>query len=110
VPDIVIKRGRSVQIIDAKYKSHLAELDDTGWYRFAEEIRETHRADIHQILAYASLYEADEVIATLVYPLRQSTYRILKDQHHERSFADLLHGGRHVRLELRGLPFGMKYN
>ena len=106
VPDMVIRRGRSVQIIDAKYKAHLAEVDDTGWRQFEKETREAHRADLHQILAYASLYEADEVTATLVYPLRLSTYVALRERHRDRSFAELLHGGRRVRLELRGLPFG----
>jgi 5-methylcytosine-specific restriction endonuclease McrBC regulatory subunit McrC len=106
VPDIVIRRGRFVQVVDAKYKAHLAEVDETGWWRFEEETREAHRADLHQILAYASLYEAEEVTATLVYPLRRSTYTALRERHHDRSFAELLHGGRRVRLELRGLPFG----
>lgn len=107
VPDIVIRRGRSVQVVDAKYKAHLAEVDEVGWRRFQEETREAHRADLHQILAYASLYEADEINATLVYPLRRSTYIALLERHHDRSFAELLHGGRRVRLELRGLPFGL---
>lgn len=107
VPDIVIKRGSSVQVVDAKYKAHLSEVDETGWWRFEEETREAHRADLHQILAYASLYEAEEVTATLVYPLRYSTYIALRERRRDRSFAELFHGGRLVRLELRGLPFGM---
>ncbi|MFC1924751.1 hypothetical protein ACFLXA_05265 [Chloroflexota bacterium] len=110
VPDLVIKRGRSVQVVDAKYKSHLAEVDEIGWRLFEDEAREAHRADLHQILAYASLYEAEEITATLVYPVRQLTYNMLRERRHERSFADLLHGGRRVRLELRGLPFGTKFD
>lgn len=106
VPDIVIRRGRSVQIVDAKYKAHLAEVDDIGWRRFEDESREAHRADLLQVLAYSSLYEAEDLTATLVYPLRYSTYATLRQQHRDRSFADLLHGGRRIRLELRGLPFG----
>lgn len=109
VPDMVIRHGRYIQVVDAKYKAHLAEVDDMGWRRFEEETREAHRADLHQILAYASLYEAEEVTATLVYPLRYSTYSMLRERHRERSFAELLHGGRRIRLELRGLPFGMKH-
>lgn len=109
VPDIVIRRGRSVHVIDAKYKSHLAEVDYTGWRRFEEDVREAHRADLYQILAYASLYDAEEVSATLVYPLRLSTYTSLRERHRDRSFADLFHGGRRISLELRGLPFGMPH-
>ncbi|MBI2916944.1 MAG: hypothetical protein HYY01_03035 [Chloroflexi bacterium] len=106
VPDIVIQRGRSVQVVDAKYKAHLSEVDERGWREFQEATRDAHRADLHQILAYASLYEADQVTATLVYPLRRPTYLALRERGRDRSFADLYHGGRHVRLELRGLPFG----
>lgn len=106
VPDIVVFRGHSVHIVDAKYKAHLAELDQHGWYRFTTDAREAHRADIHQVLAYASLYAADEVKATLVYPLRQSTYEALRARGRDISVANLLHGARQVRLELRGMPFG----
>ncbi|MBK6314265.1 MAG: hypothetical protein IPF53_08095 [Blastocatellia bacterium] len=69
-PDIVVRRGRRVRVVDAKYKAHLAELDESSWRRFADELKERHRADLHQVLAYAALYDADEITATLVYPLR----------------------------------------
>lgn len=74
-PDIVVHRGRDVHIVDAKYKAHLAELDEHGWRRFTDEARERHRADLHQVLAYASLFDADRVRSTLMYPLRKATYR-----------------------------------
>ena len=104
VPDIVVFNARSVHIIDAKYKAHLAELDEHGWQRFTEDTREAHRADIHQVLAYASLYSAEEVSASLVYPLRRATFEALACRGRDRSVAHLLHGARRVRLELRGMP------
>jgi hypothetical protein len=107
-PDIIVRRGRLVHIVDAKYKAHLAELDSVGWRRFAEETRSTHRADLHQVLAYASLYEAEEITATLVYPLQYETWVTLKKQQRDRATAELVHGGRRVVLELRGLPFGLR--
>jgi 5-methylcytosine-specific restriction endonuclease McrBC regulatory subunit McrC len=106
VPDIVVFTSRSVHVIDAKYKAHLAELDEHGWVRFTDDVREAHRADVHQVLAYASLYSADEVIASLVYPLRRGTFESLARRGRDRSVAQLLHGGRRVRVELRGVPFG----
>jgi len=106
MPDMVIHKGNSVQIVDAKYKAHLSEIDESDWRQFSSELRDAHRADLHQVLAYASLFEADEVTATLVYPLRYSTYTSLREQGRDRSRAELLHGGRTVRVELRGLPFG----
>jgi 5-methylcytosine-specific restriction endonuclease McrBC regulatory subunit McrC len=96
----------AVHVVDAKYKAHLAELDEQGWQRFTDDTREAHRADIHQVLAYASLYAAEEVSASLVYPLRRPTYDALARRGRDRSVANLLHGARRVRLELRGVPFG----
>ena len=108
VPDIVIRRGRSVRIVDAKYKAHFAELDEHAWTRLTDEIRDAHRADIHQILAYASLYDADEVTASLIYPLRRTTWEALRERRRDCAQAELFHGSRRVKLELRGLPFGTR--
>jgi 5-methylcytosine-specific restriction endonuclease McrBC regulatory subunit McrC len=105
-PDMVIRRERSVHIVDAKYKAHLAELDEAGWRRFADEQREAHRADIHQVLAYASLYDADCITATLVYPIHLKTWETLSRQGRDISRAELFRGGRRVTLQLRALPFG----
>ena len=106
VPDIVVRHGRRVQIVDAKYKAHLAELDEAGWRRFTEETKSEHRADLHQVLAYAALYDADEVTATLVYPLRPATWEALRRRGRDVARAELVHGGRAVTVELRGMPFG----
>lgn len=106
VPDIVMFTGTAVHVVDAKYKAHMAELDEHGWKRFTEDAREAHRADIHQVLAYAALYSAEEVKASLIYPLRRSTFDALERRGRDRSVANLLHGSRRVRLELRGVPFG----
>ncbi|MBI4093462.1 hypothetical protein HY417_00705 [Candidatus Kaiserbacteria bacterium] len=106
VPDIVVRKGSEVRIVDAKYKAHLAELDEAGWRRFTEDAKESHRADIHQVLAYAALYDAKTINATLVYPLRSGTWNALVARGKDRSRADLFSGGRKVCVELRGLPFG----
>lgn len=106
LPDIVITYRARVDVVDAKYKAHLAELDEQGWRAFTKDAREAHRADVHQILAYASLFDAPEVRAILVYPLRERTWRILRDRGRDVSVAELFSGRRRVRLELRGLPFG----
>src|SRR5262249_16200037 len=107
LPDIVVTYRDRVDIVDAKYKAHLAELDEHGWRAFTDDTREAHRADIHQILAYASLFEASDIRAILVYPLRERTWRILRDRSRDVSVAEVFAGARSVRLELRGLPFGL---
>lgn len=106
VPDILVRRGRSVRIVDAKYKAHFADLDEHAWMSMADTIQAAHRADVHQVLAYASLYDAEEISASLIYPLRWSTWEALAARGRERSRAELFHGNRRVTLELRGVPFG----
>lgn len=44
----------------------------------AEDSREAHRADFHQVLASAALFDAAKMTVTLVYPLRRSTYEALR--------------------------------
>jgi hypothetical protein len=104
-PDIVVTRRSSVWIVDAKYKAHFADLDEGSWRDMAESLRESHRADVHQVLAYCSLFDAPEITATLAYPLRRDTWESLSRRRLDRSVANLYHGARHVRLELWGLPF-----
>lgn len=106
VPDFVVRRREEVRIVDAKYKAHFAELDEAGWLRMAEDSREAHRADFHQVLAYAALFDAAKTTVTLVYPLRPSTYDALTSRGRAIARANLTFGGRRVSAELRGLPFG----
>jgi 5-methylcytosine-specific restriction endonuclease McrBC regulatory subunit McrC len=106
VPDIVLQRGREIHVIDAKYKAHFIDLDERGWREFQDEERSAHRADVHQVLAYAGLFDAERMFATLVYPLRRGTYLALAERGQDRSTARLYHGTREVALELRGLSFG----
>ncbi|MCC6152106.1 MAG: hypothetical protein IT461_17795 [Planctomycetes bacterium] len=108
VPDFVLRRGPSIRIVDAKYKAHFAEIDENGWRRLADEIRDAHRADVHQVLAYAALYEASEIQVELVYPLRRSTFEALHARGLDTAQARLLHGSRNLLLRLRGVPFGTK--
>jgi len=106
VPDIVVSRtNNSVWIVDAKYKSHFAEIDEGGWRHMADEIRQSHRQDVHQVLAYCALFDAADVTATLAYPLRHETWEGLRARGLDRTVADVYSGMRRVRLELWGLPF-----
>lgn len=105
-PDLIVTRGSHVEVIDAKYKAHLAELDEAGWHNFEAQAKEAHRADVHQALAYAALFNAKSVTATLIYPLRHSTYAALKQRGRTVSKASLRYGGRDITLQLKGLPFG----
>lgn len=105
-PDAVVRIGRQVIVFDAKYKAHLANVDADGWRAFSEDERATHRADVHQVLAYAGLFDADMATAVLVYPLRQETWARVQERGRAVMTADVDAGGRRVRLCLAGLPFG----
>ncbi len=106
VPDIVVRKGRSVRIVDAKYKAHLADLDESGWRAASEELRDAHRADVHQVLAYASFFDAEEITVCLVYPVRRATWEALRAKRQDVWRAEVPTRGRNIRVELRGLPFG----
>ena len=69
-----------------------------------EQLRAEHRHDLHQILAYAALYEARHITSMLVYPMRPSTWERLSRHNQTLTTATLRHGGRNLTLALAGLP------
>jgi hypothetical protein len=104
IPDAGL-RGRDRLIwIDAKYKAHLNLLARKGWRGLTDSVRDAHRADLHQALAYAALANVDRVDTILAYP-------VASDETHPRpptAIATLVTGRRRVRLLLAGLPFGFR--
>jgi hypothetical protein len=99
-PDFLLELPGSVVGIDAKYKDHLQRIEHLGWYGVAERMRESHRADLHQALAYASLVDARRVDTFLVYPQERDR------QEPRMAIAEIAAGERHVRLGLASIPFG----
>ncbi|MCC4771678.1 hypothetical protein FXV91_16355 [Methanosarcina sp. DH2] len=65
-PDIVLMKNELDIIIDAKYKSHLFNLKST-----TEELKEEHRKDLHQLLAYTIFTRSENKIGILCYPYSQ---------------------------------------
>jgi 5-methylcytosine-specific restriction endonuclease McrBC regulatory subunit McrC len=106
-PDLVVQHGQDVYIIDAKYKGHFEELDDHRWAELAEDLRNEHRHDLHQVLAYASVYEAKRIVAVLAYPMFPTTWLRLSQRNQASISAELTHGGRQLQLVLTGLPLKM---
>ena len=62
-PDAVFKKGESFLFIDAKYKPHLYNKFDPS-----ESLKETHRHDLHQIIAYSSFSSSEEKYGVICYP------------------------------------------
>jgi hypothetical protein len=104
IPDIVIERENEVVIIDAKYKDHWEEFNLRGWYGVLEATTENHRADLLQVLAYASLYDAKKVTSWLVYPCSTDAWNeaCKRNQTHYR--ASVPCGDKSINLILSAVP------
>ncbi len=68
IPNVVVRAGDTVLVIDSKYKRYGEEILAQRWASMPNEQRERHLADIHQVLAYAGVFEAKRVVACLLYP------------------------------------------
>lgn len=89
-PDIVAIKDDIVIVLDAKYKSHFYNISTN-----TEELKQAFRADLHQIMAYTSLFRQERKYAFLVYP-----YGTLK-------FHSISYGSSNVKLGLVGVPVKM---
>jgi hypothetical protein len=107
-PDFLLELpGRAVWI-DAKYKDHLRRLAVQDWSGLPVILRESHRADLHQALAYAMFSDAPRVDTLLVYPGLLGPLGEPVSPDPVFALADLVAGGRHVRLGLGSIPFGFQ--
>lgn len=103
-PDLIWRRRSHTVIVDAKYKQHWSDLTRSRWSDMTETVREHHRADIHQVLAYAHIGEAEDVTVMLAYPCRRAEWRSLATRASVGHTALLSLPHRRVRLILAGLP------
>lgn len=62
-PDAVMYKGDIQYIIDAKYKSHMYNVN-----RIGNELKEAFREDLHQVLAYSSFAGNIQKHVMLIYP------------------------------------------
>ena len=110
IPDVVIHRDDVTMVLDAKYKQHAEEIRFSGWGNVADEIRERHRADMLQVLAYTSLFDTPRVIACLVYPCRLETFQSLKERGQLIARTVINSGQRQVELVLVSAPISGEAN
>jgi McrBC 5-methylcytosine restriction system component len=103
VPDVWLELDSTTVIVDAKYKRHWEELQQP-WSRVEEELREQHRADLLQVLAYANLASTSKVIACLIYPCSAARWNSLRDRGQLIHRAELSGGTRLVNLWLTAVP------
>jgi 5-methylcytosine-specific restriction endonuclease McrBC regulatory subunit McrC len=104
LPDLILESGNTTIIVDAKYKSHWEEMSRERWGELEAELREHHRADLLQILAYANIGTMDRVIVCLAYPCRHETWQSLKARGRLFHRASISAGKRQVVLLLTAIP------
>ena len=91
---MIVKCGTSYIMADAKYKAH--------YYAFgqnSEILKETHRADLHQLLAYCSFSPEKDKTGVLFYPSSRPSCRKI-------NYLEQL-GGINNTVYLYGIPFGI---
>jgi len=104
VPDIVLERENQTVILDAKYKQHWEEMQEHRWLDLEKEIRERHRADLLQVLAYANLSTKRRTTVCLAYPCLEDTWKSLRERKQLFHRASIGAGTRRVDLVLTAFP------
>jgi McrBC 5-methylcytosine restriction system component len=80
LPDLVLDRGNQTLIIDANFKGHWEELQLGRWSMLDESVRENHRNDLLQVLAYSTVAESKTITSCLVYPCTFQSWEWLRRQ------------------------------
>jgi hypothetical protein len=104
VPDLWLEWDSATLIVDAKYKRHWEELQQHSWANVEEQLREQHRNDLLQVLAYANLARTRQVIACLAYPCSPENWMSLRDRGRLVHRAVLTVESRSLHLWLTALP------
>jgi hypothetical protein len=104
LPDVVIERENDIIILDAKYKRHWEELSFSNWSNIENEIKEKHREDLLQILAYSTVTDKKSITSCLIYPCKESTWEsmIARDRIYHK--ASVYAGSRKINLILAAIP------
>ncbi len=103
-PDIWLEWESTTLIVDAKYKRHWEEMQEHSWASVEHDLREQHRHDLLQVLAYANLARTPNVVACLAYPCSQNSWISLKERGRLIHRATLPVGTRSLELWLTAVP------
>ena len=104
IPDLLLEHEDTTLIVDAKYKRHWEEINESGWHGTENEIRERHRPDLLQVLAYANLTSTPRVVCCLAYPCSWERWKLLARRGRLFHCAQLPNRGRIVEVWLTGVP------
>jgi hypothetical protein len=104
LPDMVLERDTETLIIDAKFKGHWEELQLGRWGELDEAIREHHRTDLLQVLAYSTVAASKMITACLAYPCTYQTWKFLKRQGRIAYRGNVRAGTRKIGILLTAVP------
>jgi hypothetical protein len=108
IPDVVLERDDITVIVDAKYKDHWEEMQETRWRNLDEELRERHRSDLLQVLAYSTIARSPRVLVCLAYPCREETWLSLRERGLLFHRASVPAANRRVDLLLTAFPLSTR--
>jgi hypothetical protein len=108
IPDLVVERGELTIVVDAKYKEHWEEMQDRRWNDLEDELRERHRADLLQVLAYSTVAETPKVLVCLAYPCNEARWQSLHDRNLLVHRAALPSTERQIDLVLIAFPLSIR--
>lgn len=106
LPDLMIEQDERVIYVDAKYKDHWDELRQYRWMQLDDEIRERHREDLLQVLAYSTLSDAKAITACLIYPCSLATWDSQKNRGRLSHRGAIYAGKRKIEVVLIAVPMG----
>jgi hypothetical protein len=101
---MVLERDTETLIIDAKFKGHWEELQLGRWGELDEVLREHHRTDLLQVLAYSTVAASKMMTACLVYPCTYQTWKFLKRQDRIVYRGSVRAGSRKIGILLTAVP------
>ncbi len=104
VPDLVFELEGCTVIVDAKYKRHWEEFQQDRWAAKGHELREEHRQDLLQVLAYANLAETATAVCCLMYPCSTATWKSLRERGRLFHKAEMSVRSRRILVWLTAIP------
>lgn len=104
IPDLILEMEDLSVVVDAKYKRHWEELQERSWRGQDDDLREQHRADLLQVLAYANLVSTKHVVCCLVYPCSTATWESLARRGRLFHCSQLPNRGRQIHVWLTAIP------
>ena len=108
LPDLVIEQEERTIFVDAKYKDHWETLQHQRWLDLENELRERHRDDLLQVLAYSTLSDNKATTVCLAYPSNLEKWASLRERRMVSNRAAIYAGKRKIDLAMVALPIGEK--